>query len=1233
MLKRLSILCATGLLLAISACSSNSQMQAEDQGPAPGAAMDTPAGAKIQRSLVPGTPTLLEGASNRPDPTAQMPAPRETAQAGLDFAADHFIVIFESKPDQQALVPYLGPGKDGRANLVRATDNAPLVQNPVMREVSANFASAYGLTLGSRVFFREVSFAVYELPGVKDISELDAMMLRALNENRGLVREVCYDTYVQTVGAVDSKGRRLSQEEFRRIFGPRRPLDPAPRRVSNPPNDPLHLNRAGTQGGSWANWRCWAFDTFTDEDSSEKDGGWVNMTGDGSVLVGLIDTGCRMTHEDLVGNVITPSAEAPFNAPGVLTDVINKDNDPADDYGHGTYCAGIIGAVGNNGKGLSGMCQDVQILPLKVIAANGWGTDAQVAEGMLLADALGADILSISLGGPYADRTSQLATQQCDADGVLVVVAAGNWNTSAPSYPGYYQDSFCVGGTTLVNASGNQDFSHTIDTNEDASPDTMPMTGRFDARVGFSNYGPWVDIAAPAVEMQSTTAGADDGYAGGGAGTSFACPSVAGCAALLWEYIGEDATADQVRGLLQGTANPLATNGNTANPRCFIDDSSNGTVGCVNLKAAMDLYDEGQGTAPTISWDNPVNGVTLSGMQEIRVAVSGGSGNVYRVDLETPTRILASVYSPSGGFYRFNWDTSFEFNQPLPLTAKAYDDQGHMVRSTITVLPENSHVVPAWSANFSGVANDTLPAGWFSFDGNQIGGNTTWGATDALGSDSAPCMHTAGTGDDNASMSNNWLFSPVLDLRGRSSASLNFDLRYTGGEVYFLYTIDDSTYFYDYWNAGGMHEWETKTYDLTFLCGHEVRLLWTLTSGAGSGIWLDDVSVSTAAGTAPTVEITSPAEGAAVNGMVPVSVTISDDTIQLRVEAEPPTLGPLTYDDLPDNDLASPTKTFTFYWDSRWVYGGTGRLIVTARDDEDGDDQADDLAAQDSVGLSLTNAARNPDFYEDFGGMQTLGGTLEDGSLFDGDWFTWGGGPSIWRLTSEDPHSGAASIRFGPDGAGTYDNNENDQLFSPIHNCSGATRPYLRIWQKLDVEGNGTDGNDFAKIQMMRYLGLEETVTTLAEYRHDSDPADGWIEQVFDLSGYKAAPFRLNFLFSSDNNSIAGSGWFIDSYEILDADPLITSLSPGRAPKNSDVTVLGTNFGALQGGSSISFAKAGGGRVDAAVTSWSNSAITVKVPADAVTGDVLVKVLGFNSNGSNFKVILSATALGGISQL
>jgi hypothetical protein len=201
---------------------------------------------------------------------------------------------------------------------VLASDNAPLVQHPYLRAVSTELARSYGLTLKTRVFFRDVNFAVYELDSVDDVSQLDAMMRRVLNENRGLVREVCYDYFVYPVSILHGSGRtgavaprQLTPEEVRRVLGGDRSgyksVAGSPvRTTSTPPDDPMHLNRSGTGGGTWANWRIGAVDGEA----------WDKSTGSTDVLVAVIDTGIRMTHEDLDDNVITPATTAPFNAPG-----------------------------------------------------------------------------------------------------------------------------------------------------------------------------------------------------------------------------------------------------------------------------------------------------------------------------------------------------------------------------------------------------------------------------------------------------------------------------------------------------------------------------------------------------------------------------------------------------------------------------------------------------------------------------------------------------------------------------------------------------------------------------------------------------------------------------------------------------------------------------------------------------------------------------------------------------
>ncbi|MCC7476898.1 S8 family serine peptidase [bacterium] len=1252
MARSLPVILLSALLLALLGCGSGGKQSAQLM-PGPGDAADSlagePGGLRSDPGAFPlaGEATLLAGARTVPDPTAEQPLPRLAAQAGVDFAANRFIAILENSPQANAMAPYMGNGVDGTADMLRASDNQPLVQHPYFRRVSSNLASHYGLDVFGRVFYKDVNFVVLELPEVESVADLDRMMLRVLNENRGLVREVCYDTYLKALGSVDAKGQQVPQELVDGLIRsmPGRPRDAAPapsRRVSTPPNDPMHLNRNGSNGGTWANWRVGAFDTYND--GTAWTGCYGTTVGSSSVLVSVLDTGCRVTHEDLVGNVIVASTTPPYNAPGILTDVINKDNDPADGHGHGTNCCGCVGAVGNNAKGLSGMCQTVKILPIKVLSDGGSGSDSQVSEGILLADYLGANILSLSLGGPFADRTTQLAVKQCHADGRLVVIAAGNENTSAPSYPGYYPEALCVGATTLVNGSGNQDFSHTVDTNGDTTADSLPITGRFDARASFSNYGAWVDIAAPGVEVRTTSRASDTSYTAATAGTSFACPYTAGCAALLWSHMGAAANAGKVRGLLQSSATSIATNNNTANPKCFIDNSSNGTVGFCNVKAAIDLYNTSPGAGPTITWDNPAANSTVSGTVEIRVAVSGGSGTTTKVEFYTATRHLGTVTAPSGGFYRLNWNTVFEFNRRMDLNARAYDNKGNIITSTIQVTPNNAHVLPNWSENVSGTANNALPSGWSILDGNQGSGNTVWGADDSQGSAALPSLHSSGTTADFAAQSNDWLFAPIIDLRGKATASLSFNFFYrrSSADIWFLYTVDDANYFVEYISTGNANYptegvWGTRTVNLNFLAGREVRLMWVIQrdgggGSGGSGLWIDDISVTSGSGTPPTISITAPANGATVSGMVTTNVTLSDDVVQLRVEAIPPALGTFSFNSIPDNDPGSGNKTFSFKWDSRHTWNGPCLFTVYALDDEDGDTIADDLMAQQSISLTVNNANKSLNWYEGFESITTLGGTTGGGNNFDGDWYLWGGGASTWRINTVSPHAGSKTAKFGPADGSNYGANEFDQLYSPMVSCPSAVHPYLRFFHKLDVEGTGA-GGDMAKLYIVRYLGIDDTEVPMAEYRADSSPAGSWVEQSFDLSKFKSTPFRFNLLFDSDGDGNAGAGWFIDSFEVLDANPSITNLTPNRAVNGSSITINGSNFGGVQGSSTVTFQKDGGGTVNATVTSWTNTVLTVTVPANAAKGNVTVSVLGFSSNGVQFTPILAPPSLDGLGQL
>ena len=162
----------------------------------------------------------------------------------------------------------------------------------------------------------------------------------------------------------------------------------------------------------------------------------------------MLDSGIRTDHPDLVPNLWINSAEIPAN--GVDddrngwvddvhgADVVGKDGDPQDRLGHGTAVAGVIGARGGNGLGISGVAPRVRLQAIKVLDDGGVGTTATVVEGIHYALAHGARVINISLNGPQGSRALEEAIGAAEAAGVVVVASAGNDGESrelVPSYP------------------------------------------------------------------------------------------------------------------------------------------------------------------------------------------------------------------------------------------------------------------------------------------------------------------------------------------------------------------------------------------------------------------------------------------------------------------------------------------------------------------------------------------------------------------------------------------------------------------------------------------------------------------------------------------------------------------------------------------------------------------------------------------------------------------------------
>jgi subtilisin family serine protease len=218
---------------------------------------------------------------------------------------------------------------------------------------------------------------------------------------------------------------------------------------------------------------------------------WNITTGSSDVIVAVIDTGVDYTHEDLADNCINGY------------DFVNMDDDPMDDHGHGTHCAGIISAVTDNNIGIAGISWNSKILPIKSFSSAGYSSTSQEIMGINYAKERGANIISCSWGGPTYSAALKEAIESTPA---LFVCAAGNDAVncdSTPEYPASYDSANIIS----VGAS-------------DAN----------DAMTWFSNYGSTtIDLMAPGEGIYSTIPGGYE-YMDG---TSMATPFVSGTAALV----------------------------------------------------------------------------------------------------------------------------------------------------------------------------------------------------------------------------------------------------------------------------------------------------------------------------------------------------------------------------------------------------------------------------------------------------------------------------------------------------------------------------------------------------------------------------------------------------------------------------------------------------------------------------------------------------------------------------
>lgn len=304
---------------------------------------------------------------------------------------------------------------------------------------------------------------------------------------------------------------------------------------------------------------------------------WKINPGNNKIIVAVIDTGVDYTHEDIIQNLWRNPKEIPNNGidddnNGYIDDVIgwdflSNDNKPYDlaattvgelmnggNPGHGTHCAGNVAARGQNGKGISGVAPNAQIMAIRFIGEE--GTTAAAIKSIKYAVDNGAKVLSNSWGSegedpadPENQALRDIIKYAQDHD-VLFIAAAGNGHQGV----GYNNDTDKLPG---VPASYDNDNIISV-----AAIDSKDKLGTF------SNWGPkTVDIAAPGVKVFSTTVTSkysDTVIPVLGAnwdGTSMACPHVAGAAALYWSAHPEKTYAQVKDAIMNSTVRIAAVDG------------------------------------------------------------------------------------------------------------------------------------------------------------------------------------------------------------------------------------------------------------------------------------------------------------------------------------------------------------------------------------------------------------------------------------------------------------------------------------------------------------------------------------------------------------------------------------------------------------------------------------------------------------------------------------------------
>jgi thermitase len=394
---------------------------------------------------------------------------------------------------------------------------------------------------------------------------------------------------------------------------------------------------------------------------------WEVTAGSPSINIAILDTGVDLDYPDLAGKIVS---NINFSSGATVDDV----------HGHGTHVAGIAAAMTNSSVGVAGLGYSCSIMNVKVMGDNGGGTYSAIASGIIWAADNGAEVINMSLGGSGYSSTLEDAVDYAWSKGVVVVAAAGNNGDTSPIYPAHCINCIAVAATDAI-----------------------------DERTSWSNYGDWVDVAAPGNCIYATLKDNSYGYK---SGTSMASPHVAGLAGLVFTTLtdvdGNGYLNDEVRSRIESTCDDIGVEGigagriNAAQAVQGDDTEPQAAVQIIEVADSTTVSEAGTVATYTSTVTN-IGDVTLTGIE-----VSDDKLGTITLDATT----LAPDATTTGTATYTVTQADIDSGADIVNTATVTTDQGVTASDSATVtteIPEVTGVtISPTDSNDSGWAGEDV---------------------------------------------------------------------------------------------------------------------------------------------------------------------------------------------------------------------------------------------------------------------------------------------------------------------------------------------------------------------------------------------------------------------------------------------------------------------------------------------------------------------------------------------